>query len=76
MPDKTLGLIYCLNRATQVIYCKNPVFKDEDADAVESYIKVLNPNDYMGNQPRFNDNYTKLAFIGTTSRFLTHSGNY
>jgi hypothetical protein len=59
-----------------VLYCKDPVFKAEEADAQNDYLKVLNPGEYMGIQPRFNDDYTKLAFIGTTERFLTHSGNY
>ncbi len=27
-------------------------------------------------QPKFNNDFTKLAFFGTEQKFLSHSGNY
>ena len=77
MPIKKLGLNFCLNRSTKLYYCVNPIFKDSDVPSSGSaYLTCLNEGDFMGMQPRFSDDYKKLAFFGSTNKFITHSGNY
>ena len=77
MPIKKLGLNFCLNKSTKLYYIANPVFKDSDVpEEAPQYITCLNEGDYMGMQPRFSDDYKRLAYIASTEKFLTHSGNY
>lgn len=32
MPIKKLGLNFCLNKKTRILYMKDPVFTDDEAD--------------------------------------------
>jgi len=79
LPIKKLGLIYCLNRPTEIVYVKDPVFdKKKVAEAAGSdYIKRVNPaSEYLGMQPRFSRDFSRLAYVGRDQSFKTHSGNY
>lgn len=75
-PIKKLGLNYCLNRPTNLMYVEDPVFKKEDADKAESYLTNLYPGGYMAMHPKFSQDHSVLAFIGSDNKFLSHSGNY
>lgn len=75
MPIKKLGLNYCLNRQTSLLYVKNPCFKKEDIPS-ENYTQCLNEGEYLGMQPRFSKDYSKLCYIASNNKFLSHSGNY
>lgn len=57
-------------------YIKDPKFKKDEAEKEENYVKCLNNGDYFGMQPKFSSDYTKLAFIASSNKFLSHSGNY
>lgn len=50
MPIKKLGLNFCLNRSTSLIYLREPKFSKDDANKVdeEKYYLVLNKGEYMG----------------------------
>jgi len=78
MPHFKLGLIFCLNRPTSLYYIADPVFDKKKVDAEnKSYIRRVNPeNEYLAMQPRFTRDFSKIAYIGRTEKFLSHSGNY
>lgn len=75
MPIRKLGLNFCLNRPTSLVYVKKPCFKKEDVPA-KAYTQVLNPGEYVGMQPRFSEDYSRLCYIASEEKFLSHSGNY
>jgi len=78
MPIKKLGLNFCLNRPTSLIYVKEPKFSKEDADKVEEgkHHQVLNKNEYVGMQPKFSFDFSRLSYIASDKKFLSHAGNY
>lgn len=76
MPIKKLGLNFCLNRPSALCYVSEPKFKKEDADAVEEYVTYLNKGEYMAMQPRFSNDFSRLAFIASENKFLSHTANY
>lgn len=75
MPVKKLGMNFCLNKPTSLIYIKDPKFSKEDADKVEDgqYIMTLTSNEYMALKPNFSRDMTKLAYIASTEKFVSHS---
>ena len=78
MPIKKLGLNFCLNRPTSVLYIRDPKFKKEEVEGAASndYVECLNPGEYLGMQARFSHDYSRLCYIGSEDKFLSHSGNY
>lgn len=75
LPVKKLGLNFCLNHKAVLYYCKSPIFK-KDSEVMPGFLQALSEPDYVGMQPRFSDDYSRLAWFASTERFLTHSGNY
>ena len=67
---------FCLNKPVSLEYIKTPKFKKDDAEKEENYIQCLNKGEYFGMQPRFSKDYTRLAYIASSNKFLSHSGNY
>ena len=43
---------------------------------MDNYVQCLNAGEYFGMLPRFSKDYSRLAYIGSTDKFLSHSGNY
>lgn len=59
------------------MYVRDPKFKKEDVpSSIEDYIQILNKGDYVGMQPRFCKDFSKLCFVASESKFLSHSSNY
>lgn len=60
-----------------LIYVKDPKFKkDEVPKESKNYIQILNEGDYVGMQPRFSRDFSKLCYVASESKFLSHSSNY
>jgi hypothetical protein len=76
MPTKKLGLNFCLNKKTRLLYVKDPVYTEDEAEKLNEYILFLNEEDFMGMQPQFSNDFSKLCYIASTNKFLSHSGNY
>ena len=76
LPIKQLGLNFCLNRKSSIWYVSDPKYSKQDADKEENYIAKLNEGDYFSMQPRFSNDYSRLCFVASEQKFLTHSGNY
>ena len=80
MPVMKLGLVFCLNRPTQLYHIAEPIFdkkklKELTDDA--KYLKQINPEtEYLAMYPRFSADFSKLAYIGRDEKFLSHSANY
>ena len=73
MPIKKLGLNFCLNRSTKLLYVKEPKFSEEDSNKVENYIQVLSKSDYVGLGAQFSNDFSKLIYIGSEQKFISHS---
>jgi len=41
-----------------------------------NYRVCLNKDEFIGIQPRFSEDYSRLAYIGKDQSFTTHSGCY
>ena len=42
-----------------------------------SYMQILNPeSEYIAMRPCFSNDYTKLVYLGSDTKFLSHTGNY
>lgn len=78
LPNKKLGVTFCLNRPTGLYYIADPIFEKKKLDEKEdSYLTRINPeNEYLAMQPKFNKAFTKLAYVGRDEVFLSHSGVY
>ena len=78
MAIKKLGLNYCLNKPTSLIYLKDPKFSKDDADKIEDgkYILTLTSNEYMAMKPHFSRDSSKLVYIASTKKFVSHSTQY
>ena len=78
MATKKLGLNFCLNRPTSLYYIKEPKFKKEEVKelAQADYVACLNPGEYVGMQARFSHDYSRLCYVASENKFLSHSGNY
>jgi len=72
MPVKKLGLSFCLNKKTSLLHNNKPAFKKEDV----SKCHVLSDSDFMAIQPRFSDDFKRLVYIASETKFLSHSSNY
>lgn len=80
-PYFKLGLIYCTNRPMQLYHIKQPLYKKATKEGEnappEDYLRQITPEgDYLAMQPRFSKDYSKLAYIGSDAKFLSHTGNY
>jgi hypothetical protein len=72
-----LGLIYCLNRPTQLYHITEPIFDKKKLTENEAYLRQINSEgEYVAMQPRFSTDFSKLAYIGRDEKFISHSGNY
>lgn len=58
------------------MYCAKPCLSDEEADQTENYLRFINAGDFVGMQPRFSDDYTRLAFVASEDKILSRSGSY
>ena len=82
MPFFKLGLIYCLNRPMQLYHIKDPIFDKkklpkDDEFASTNYLKQVNPEiEYMAMQPRFSRDFSKLAYVARTEKFISHTTCY
>lgn len=78
LPNKKLGVIFCLNRPTGLYHISEPIFdKKKLDDKPDSYMSRINPEgEYLAMQPKFNKDYSKLAYVGRDEIFLSHSGVY
>jgi hypothetical protein len=78
MPHFKLGLIFCLNRPTSLYYITEPVTDKKKVDKEsKTYMRRVNPEaEYLAMQPRFTRDFSKIAYIGRTEKFISHSGNY
>lgn len=76
LPIKRLGLNFCLNRQSTVWYLQDPKFSKKEAEQETEYLVKLNDGDYFGMQPKFAKDYSKLCFVASEHKFLSHSGNY
>jgi len=72
LPVKKLGLNFCLNRPTALCYLKEPKFKKDE----ESEVVYLNKGEFMGMQPKFSEDLSKLVYIASEEKFLAHSSNF
>ena len=79
MPVMKLGLVFCLNRPTQLYHIADPVFDKKKLKglAEERYLRQINPKtEYLAMHPRFSADFSRLAYIGRDEQFLSHSANY
>ena len=57
-----LGLIYCINRPTQLYHIKEPIYdkkKWKDHADKDAYMKQINPQtEYLAMHPRFTNDFT------------------
>ena len=68
----------------QLYHIREPCFdkkklpKEEDGEKIAaSYLKQINPaKEYMAMQPRFSRDYSKLAYVGRETKFLSHTTCY
>ena len=82
-PNFKLGLSYCTNRPTHLYYIREPIFDkkkltESGNGATDiSYMQMLNPeSEYIAMRPRFSHDFTKLVYLGSDIKFLSHTGNY
>ena len=60
-----------------LMYLKDPKYKKEEVPTpIEDYLSVLNPDEYLGMQARFSSDYSRLCYLSSDSKFLSHSSNY
>ena len=72
-----LGVVVCLNKDTKLYYIKDPIFDQAKlSEKRENYIFCLNPEEFMSVIPRFSRDYSRLLYIGSKEKFLSHTGNY
>ena len=80
MPVMKLGLIYCINRPTQLYHIKEPIFdkkKWTENTEKDAYMRQINPeNEFLAMHPRFTHDFTALAYIARDEKFLSHTTNY
>lgn len=78
MPVKKLGTNYCLNHPTSLIYVKDPKFSKDDAEKVEEgqYYLNLTKNEFMSLKPTFSRDCSKLVYIASPEKFISHSNQY
>ncbi len=67
---------YCLNRDTKLYYIREPVFDKKKLPTEGLYMKCLNPLEFMSINPKFSDDFSKLLYIGTKDKFISHTGNF
>jgi len=63
-----------MNRPNHIYYIRKPEFKKIESDA--EYLLNLGGQDFVQMQPKFNTDFSKLAFFGSREKFLSHTGNY
>mgnify|MGYP006115151607 CR=1 FL=1 len=61
-----------------LMYVSDPQFKKEDLSSkpTDNYITILNRGEYVGMQPRFSKDFSRLCYVSSDSKFLSHSSNY
>ena len=64
LPNKKLGINFCLNRPKNLYYIKNPLYEKPKEDISEEYLICLNKEDYIAINPCFNSNFSKIVYIG------------
>jgi hypothetical protein len=63
MPIKKMGLNISMNREQKLYWLK-------DGDEIQL------TSEFMAMQPKFSPDFTKLCYIASDDKFLSHSGNY
>jgi hypothetical protein len=59
LPNKKLGLIFCLNRPTALYYIGEPVFDKKGLESKENYMQQINPAaEYLAMQPKFSKDFS------------------
>jgi len=69
------GMNFCLNRDTKLYHIADPVFDKKKLPA-ESYMRCLNPSEYMAINPKFSDDFSRLIYFGAKDKFISHTGNF
>lgn len=73
-PIMKLGMNFCLNRDTKLYHIIEPVFDKKLLTA--TYLKCLNPKEFLSINPKFSEDFSKLLFIGVKESFISHTTNF
>ena len=85
LPDKKVGLNYCLNRPTSLYHLPGPHFvsKEKSGEIREKGEKeaplapiCLTQGLYLAYHPSFSSDRTKLVFFGREEKFFSHTTNF
>jgi hypothetical protein len=62
---------------TRLYHIKEPIYEKKNIPEDKSqYMKCLNEDEFMSINPKFSDDFSKLLYIGTKEKFISHTGNF
>ena len=80
-PVQKLGMNVCLNRQTNLMYIREPVYektkeKDQKFPPDNYQQNLSGANHFLALSPQFSYDYKRLVFFGSKEEFISHTGVY